>query len=64
VALELELIASGEWTLKRDNIELGKVRCTGQTALFALIDPKNTLTESEYEELTKLIRQVLGNLSA
>jgi hypothetical protein len=63
VALELQLTAPGEWTLKRDNVELGKLRCTRQTALFALIDPKNALTESENEELTKLVRQVMGNLS-
>jgi hypothetical protein len=64
VALELELTAPGEWKLKRDNVELGKVRCTGQTALFTLMSPKNALTDSEYEELTKLVRQVMGNLSA
>jgi hypothetical protein len=45
VALELELTTPGEWTLKRDNVELGKIRCTGQTALFALIDPKNAVRE-------------------
>jgi hypothetical protein len=64
VALELELTAPGEWTLKRDNVELGKVRCTGQTALFALIDPKNAPRESENDEWTKLVRQVKGSLSA
>jgi peptide methionine sulfoxide reductase MsrB len=45
VALELQLTAPGEWTLKRDNAELGKVQCTAQTALFALIDPKNAVRE-------------------
>jgi hypothetical protein len=64
VALELELTSPGEWTLKRDNVELGKGRCTAATAVFALIEAKNALTEREYEELTKLIRQVMGNLSA
>jgi hypothetical protein len=64
VALELQFTAPGEWTLKRDNVELGKLRCTRQTALFALIDPKNALTETENEELTKLVREVMGNLSS
>jgi len=58
VALELQLRAPGEWTLKRDNVELGKLQRTRQTALFVLIDPKNVLRENEKEELAKLVRRL------
>jgi len=53
VALELHLTAPGGWTLKGDDVELGKLRCTGQTASFALFDPKNALTESENVDSTR-----------
>lgn len=32
--------------------------------MFGLIDPKNAVTASAYDELTKLVRKVMGNLSA
>jgi hypothetical protein len=64
VALELELTAPGEWTLKRDSVELGTVHCTRQNALFSLIDPKNPLTENEKEELAKLVRLMVETTGA
>ena len=64
MSLELELTAPGEWTLKRDCVELGRLHCTRQNALFALIDPKNPLTENEQEELSKLVRLLVRTTGA
>lgn len=59
MALELHRTGPGEWRLKRNNVEVGKIQCTRHSVLFALIDRKHPLSKAEKEELDELVRCLL-----
>jgi len=56
--LDLHLTGPGEWSVKRNNVEVGKLQCTHQNVLFDLIDRKHPLAKDEKEELDKLVRHL------
>ena len=57
MALKLYLTEPGEWTIKRDRVEIGRLQCTRQGVKFSLIDRKHPLSPEEKKELDNLVRQ-------
>lgn len=59
MALKLQLVRPGEWTLSRNSVAAGKLRRTRQSVILAFADPQCCLSAEEKSELETLVRNLI-----